>query len=283
MTSVLAGVMVVSMPASGEERLAQECVPACRTGFLCHRGECISACNPPCESGSICTNQGECVSACNPPCPTSHRCLDTGECAVSPAPVAAPAPMASPALGDAPVESAAAAPPAAAGWARSAAIFGIVLSVVTLGLTVAIVANEDPDFGIPAGIVATVLVASGVPVIAVGGSSARGDPRVIGLPAWRLAGWIAYGFAVLDAAVLIGLAADDARIGRGLIAGVGALGIVGVIAFTLDAFESASEAERLVESGGRATTGPRLQPFIALVPDGSGSAVTTFGLRGVLW
>jgi hypothetical protein len=98
MTSVLAGVMVLSMPAMGEDLLAQECVPACRTGFLCHRGECVSACNPPCEPGSICTSQGECVSACNPPCPTAQRCLDTGECAASMAPVAAPPPVASPAM-----------------------------------------------------------------------------------------------------------------------------------------------------------------------------------------
>ena len=26
-----------------------ECFPECRTGYLCHQGECISACNPPCE------------------------------------------------------------------------------------------------------------------------------------------------------------------------------------------------------------------------------------------
>lgn len=38
------------------------CVPACRTGFLCVTGQCISACNPPCDPGDVCTAAGECIS-----------------------------------------------------------------------------------------------------------------------------------------------------------------------------------------------------------------------------
>jgi hypothetical protein len=37
-------------------------VPSCRSGFLCQSGACISACNPPCPAGQLCTAQGECAS-----------------------------------------------------------------------------------------------------------------------------------------------------------------------------------------------------------------------------
>ena len=43
------------------------CVPACRAGFTCLAGVCISACNPPCAAGEQCTSGGECVAASAPP------------------------------------------------------------------------------------------------------------------------------------------------------------------------------------------------------------------------
>ena len=41
---------------------APECVPACRTGYLCMEGQCVSACNPPCAAWERCTANGECVA-----------------------------------------------------------------------------------------------------------------------------------------------------------------------------------------------------------------------------
>jgi hypothetical protein len=41
--------------------LAQECVPRCRSAYVCIRGQCVSACNPPCEPGEKCTGEGACV------------------------------------------------------------------------------------------------------------------------------------------------------------------------------------------------------------------------------
>lgn len=55
----------VSEPASEAPAPSVEpaqCVPACRTGYICHEGECISACNPPCAEGQSCTAEGECVA-----------------------------------------------------------------------------------------------------------------------------------------------------------------------------------------------------------------------------
>jgi hypothetical protein len=42
---------------------AADCVPSCRDGFLCHQGQCIEACNPPCAEGELCTGEGQCVAA----------------------------------------------------------------------------------------------------------------------------------------------------------------------------------------------------------------------------
>jgi hypothetical protein len=37
------------------------CFPACRKGYLCSpRGQCVSACNPPCDPGQRCTEAGLC-------------------------------------------------------------------------------------------------------------------------------------------------------------------------------------------------------------------------------
>ena len=63
--------------AAPAEPAPAECFPECRSGYLCHLGECVSRCNPPCEAGTVCTDAGECS-------PTSA--------AVEPAPVVAAAP-----------------------------------------------------------------------------------------------------------------------------------------------------------------------------------------------
>jgi hypothetical protein len=41
------------------------CTPACRAGYLCQQGQCISACNPPCAAGQRCTAEAECVADAN--------------------------------------------------------------------------------------------------------------------------------------------------------------------------------------------------------------------------
>ena len=47
-------------PVTASQPTPLECVPACRTGFVCHIGQCVSACNPPCASGLQCTPQLTC-------------------------------------------------------------------------------------------------------------------------------------------------------------------------------------------------------------------------------
>jgi hypothetical protein len=49
------GAAVVSAPAP-----TKACVPACRAGFVCADGRCVSACNPPCGNNETCGRDGEC-------------------------------------------------------------------------------------------------------------------------------------------------------------------------------------------------------------------------------
>jgi hypothetical protein len=59
-----------SAPASppGERSASSTaCYPLCRPGFLCHVGQCISACNPPCGAGQSCSAEARCVADAVPP------------------------------------------------------------------------------------------------------------------------------------------------------------------------------------------------------------------------
>jgi hypothetical protein len=49
-------------PETSPTIAAQECAPACRTGYLCMEGQCVSACNPPCAAWELCTANGECIA-----------------------------------------------------------------------------------------------------------------------------------------------------------------------------------------------------------------------------
>ncbi len=40
----------------------EECIPACRPGFLCAHGQCVSPCNPPCGANEVCSAAGQCVA-----------------------------------------------------------------------------------------------------------------------------------------------------------------------------------------------------------------------------
>lgn len=68
------------------------CTPACRSGFVCVMNQCVSACNPACGEGELCTDQGRCVSACNPACAANERCTSQGQCIANAPPPPPPAP-----------------------------------------------------------------------------------------------------------------------------------------------------------------------------------------------
>lgn len=47
---------------------AEACVPACRQAFVCVKGACVSACNPPCPEGDRCA-----VEAAGPTCVSAPK------------------------------------------------------------------------------------------------------------------------------------------------------------------------------------------------------------------
>jgi uncharacterized membrane protein YgdD (TMEM256/DUF423 family) len=140
------------------------------------------------------------------------------------------------------------------GWAAGAATYGIISGVAVLGLAIASEATkEDTIPSAPLGGVATALFAASVPVVATGGSSARGNPAVTGSLGLRIAGWISYGVALADAAYLLSQVGQK-TLDDGLILSVGLLGTASMACFVVDARLSASQATRLMnlESGGQA-------------------------------
>jgi len=103
---VLASALLPSLfgsPARADDRVTdwstpsdEQCVPTCRDGYECHRGECTPICNPVCGPGLLCAAGGECVrvesyapparvaksgasDACFPTCRVGYTCLD-GAC-----------------------------------------------------------------------------------------------------------------------------------------------------------------------------------------------------------
>src|SRR5579862_5402534 len=58
-----------------------DCQPACRSGYVCYRGVCVSACNPPCDSDETCRPDGECE-----PAPSTSTSTPTSTPTQTPAP-----------------------------------------------------------------------------------------------------------------------------------------------------------------------------------------------------
>lgn len=68
---VVAGVVAFASAASADEASPPEaaCEPACRAGYACVKGVCMSACNPPCAASETCTAAGQCAAKMAPPPP----------------------------------------------------------------------------------------------------------------------------------------------------------------------------------------------------------------------
>ena len=89
--------------------------------------------------------------------------------------------------------------------------FGFVSAGLTMALTFAVVANNAPSTAETArtiGALAIVNLGVGAPITAVGASSARRYPAVVGSPGLRITSWVGYGLALLDAVILLNLSWD---------------------------------------------------------------------------
>jgi len=67
-TLVFVTLSLVSSSALAQDPTAG-CMPACREGFRCQDGSCVSPCNPTCPAGEICTTNGLCLPETPPAAP----------------------------------------------------------------------------------------------------------------------------------------------------------------------------------------------------------------------
>lgn len=149
------------------------------------------------------------------------------------------------------------------GWAGGAATYGIIAGIATLGLAIGSEATKgDVVPATPLGGAATAILGISLPIVAVGGASARQNGNVTGHPTLRIVGWIGYVVALADAAYMLSQAGNRSP-PDGQILSVGLLGVASLGCFVIDARASASEAIRLRDGGARMGY---LTPFVTRDP-----------------
>lgn len=222
---------------------AAECVPACRSGFLCHEGQCVSRCNPPCPQGTSCLENGECSAPAWTP---------------SAAPTVAP-------IGQR----------VNRGWATGAGVFGVVSASVIVGLTALTIAVNGNDLANYTGGVTLLFAAVTVPIVAVGAGSGRWDPSIRGGLGWRIVGWVAFGLAMVNGVVSLGIGLAGVTVPSVAIGTLGGLGALSALCHAIDGFITGGEGRALAAEGQVSVV--RHQPLLTLARDSRGGVVPTVG------
>jgi hypothetical protein len=223
---------------------AGECVPACRSGYLCNGGQCVSRCNPPCGAGTTCLENGECSSA---PAYLPPSAVTVG-------------------------------PRVNRGWATGAGVMAAVSAGVIVGLTGLTIAINGSDAANYTAAVAILFTGVSIPIAAVGAGSGRWDPRITGSAPWRIVGWISFGLAMANAVVALGIGIAGATFPSYGIASLGALATLSALSHMADAFITAGQGRELIEEQ-RATAPPvRGLPLFSFTPNARGGVTTTVGL-----
>ena len=121
-------------------------------------------------------------------------------------------------------------------WARAGTIVGLSLTATSFGLAIGSEVTRDEQIpSLPLGASATVLFAAAVPVIMAGGRSARRHGGVRGNFGLRVGGWVVYSLALVDAAILVALGANEIEPPAGVITSVGILAVVSASLAAADA------------------------------------------------
>jgi len=263
MRTVLA-LVVLCGSLSASLASAQECLPACRDGFMCHQGTCISACNPECPSGERCTGAGVCTPV-----------------AVSPAqPMLVPPPP--PPSDSAPRdENGASAVRELPGWALGGAILGFVTAPIIFAISGASAATAGELWpSLPLGALATVMFGVLLPIVANAGASARNGTGVSGSPGLRVTGWVLYGVTLALAVTAVVLGVTN-TIPVPIILGLGGAGFLAMLFMSIDALVSRSQAQEAVARSAARFDAVRVAPFVTVAPQPQGAAAPMIGLAGV--
>jgi hypothetical protein len=64
--------ITTAAPPPPTEAEKNQCVPNCRSGFVCRQGACVLVCNPPCGPNQYCSAQGECITPYPPNAPPNY-------------------------------------------------------------------------------------------------------------------------------------------------------------------------------------------------------------------
>lgn len=131
-----------------------------------------------------------------------------------------------------------------AGWAFGAAIAGYASAPIILGLGISSAATTGTDASLPLGISAFTVAVVALPIIAVGGASARLHTKARGVLGLRIPGYITYGLALANGAVLVGLGIAGATISPAPIITCSVLGAAGCTLMATDALISGSQAKK---------------------------------------
>lgn len=128
------------------------------------------------------------------------------------------------------------------GWATGAGVFGLAATPIATSLGVAAVATNGEDVApIALGASCYSLVATTVPIVSGGGSSAR-HGKANGVPALRIVSWITYGISMANGAAMLAIGIADGYVPSGLIIAEIGTGLVSMVTMSADALASGAGA-----------------------------------------
>jgi hypothetical protein len=140
-----------------------------------------------------------------------------------------------------------------------------------LGLAAGAAAADD---GTAIGGVATLIFGVTLPVVAGSASRLREKSGVSGSPGLRVAGWIGYGFTMVDAIVAVGLGASDIDVPDATVIALGVLGGASLAMIASDASITARQAEENLSARRF-----RLKPTVGYMRVDRDKTIPTVGLR----
>ena len=173
------------------------------------------------------------------------------------------------------------------GWAQGASIFGYVSAGVIAALATGVIATNNPDaedISLVLGGLAVTYAGVSIPLVAIGGGSARNHPDVRGVLALRISGWIGYGLTMAESTIVLALVLESRsnltyeQVNLA-VASIGLLGSASAVLFAIDAGISASQANAIA-SRGRPAGGLTLTPGLGVTRTASREQVPLLTLGG---
>lgn len=248
------------------------CMPQCRAGFTCVSGQCVSACNPACPAGNVCSSDGTCIpeavlntpvaAMCSPACPAGMVCSPAGTCVV---PGTIVGPTYAPAAPIVPTFDR-----RMAAKATSRGVFSLVSAGIAWGLGFAAgayrlqdenCAFDCDDSPLPEAAIGGVMVlfTAIVGPIASGGGRAGRRAGGEGIGALRAVGWISYALTLVGGVAMLAAAGVEADVPSPAIFAVAALGGTSFLSFGIDALVAGKSARARANEAQR-----NLSPAVSL-------------------